>query len=110
MFLQRFTLFLRSFVLLREVVNSEYDVEPPAAEEGLPFCEGVLPLVIHTQAWSSPREEGLRSKSVRCDEPRLISLVSRASVFVICCCCLSLHDQFKLTVCLRFFVLCSPKP
>ena len=51
------------YVVLFYCVNSGYDVEPAAAEEGLPLCEGVLPLVIHAQAWSSLREEGLRFKS-----------------------------------------------
>ena len=58
-----FTVVLRSFILLRKL---EFFVEPPwseAVQKGTTGARGGLPLVIHTQAWSSLREEGLRYNS-----------------------------------------------
>jgi hypothetical protein len=59
-----FTLFLRSFILLRElecVVGAS--VVGGGAKSDPTVREGFCRFAIHTQAWSSPREEGLRYKS-----------------------------------------------
>ncbi len=58
-----FTLFLRSFILLRElecVVGASVGRKP--CKRRPTVREGVCRFAIHTQAWSSPREEGLRYK------------------------------------------------
>jgi hypothetical protein len=56
--------------LINGTLSRKCIVGPPAVAVGLKGdgeARGVLPLAIHTQAWSSPRVEGLRCKW---NEPR----------------------------------------
>jgi hypothetical protein len=58
-----FTLFLCSFILLHElecVVGAS--VVGGGAKSDQRCARGFAGFAIHTQAWSSPREEGLRYK------------------------------------------------
>jgi hypothetical protein len=63
-----FTLFLRSFILLHElecVIGAS--VVGGGAKSDQLYARVFAGFAIHTQAWSSPRDEGLRYKW---DEPR----------------------------------------